>query len=187
MDVEPHRARRRLRDAVRPLLLTGLALAALGSPTLAQQLVRVGARVVLAGDEPSLAGMPAGPRPDDRRLQAILPRLEQLFRYRQYTWLERYRAEVPVGTSQRWPVPGGRQLEITPDGVADRTVRIRVKLAQGATSQLATTVQVASGQPVMIGGPPYANGVLILIIWANPNDELDVRDELHRGPSRGLK
>jgi hypothetical protein len=169
------------------LLLTGLTLAAPGALAVAQPVVSVGARVVLASDGPPPAGTLIGPRPQNERVQTILPRLKQVFRYREYTWLDRYRAEVPMGTTQRWPVPGGRQLEVTPDGMADHAVRMRIRLAPGSAHQLPTTIQVASGQPAVLGGPPYANGVLIVIIWANANDDPEVRDESHRGPGPGLK
>src|SRR2546429_3266392 len=46
------------------------------------------------------------------------------FRYKEYTSLERYRAEVPIGATQRWPVPGDRQLEVTPESVDRKSTRL---------------------------------------------------------------
>ncbi|HSB60693.1 MAG TPA: sigma-70 family RNA polymerase sigma factor, partial [Vicinamibacteria bacterium] len=131
-----HHARRRLREALGPMLalvvvllaaLAPASAAAQGPSPPAVQVVRFGARVLLAGDSPPPAGVPVTPTGPDERLAAFLPKLRQLFRYREYTSLERYRAQVPIGSTQRWPVPGDRVLELTPDSV-DRAVRLRLRL-----------------------------------------------------------
>ncbi len=164
-----HNARKRLRDVLGPLLVVlATLLALLPAPAVAQQVVRFGARVLLATEgppPPSVHRVPEGP---DERLQHFLPRLRQLFRYNEYTSVERYRAEVPVGTTQRWPIPGDRQLEVTPDAVAAGAVRMRVRLMRGGAIEVTTNIQAAPGHPAVIGGPRHADGVLIIIVWANP-------------------
>jgi RNA polymerase sigma-70 factor, ECF subfamily len=164
-----HNARKRLRDVLGPLLLLVLALVgALVSPsTAAPPSVLCGARVVLASDGPPPPGTPNVPPPTDERIKTVLPRLRQLFTYRQYTWLDRYRAQVPIGTTQRWPVLGGRQLEVTPEAVTGGAVQMRVRIARGNLTEVMTNIQAASGHPAVIGGPPYENGVLIVIVWAH--------------------
>jgi hypothetical protein len=166
-----HNARKRLREALGPMLALLLVLAALIVPPVAdgQQTVRFGARVLLASDKPPAHGTPTVPPPTEERLQVVLPRLRQLFRYTEYTWLERHRAEVPVGTTQRWPVAGERQLEITPERVADNKVRLRVRLSRGSLNEVTTDIQAAPNSPAVIGGPRHGDGVLIIIVWANPN------------------
>src|SRR5262249_43475842 len=166
-----HNARKRLRDVLGRLLVALLMLAFLAVPVPAgaQQIVRFGTRVLLATDGPPPSGMRMAPPEPDERLAQFLPRLRQLFRYREYTSLERYRAEVPVGSTQRWPVPGDRQLEVTPEGVNGNTVRLRVRLERNGRAELNTSIQAASGNPAVIGGPKHADGVLIIIGWANAN------------------
>lgn len=166
-----HNARKRLRDVLGPLLVLLLMLAAMcvAIAFAAEPVVRFGARVVLATNGPPPAGLPAVPPPTEERIQLVLPKLKQLFGYREYTWLERHRAEVPIGSTQRWPVSGGRELEVTPAGIADGSVQMRVRLTRGKLTELTTSIQAASGHPAVIGGPPHANGVLIIIIWANAN------------------
>lgn len=168
-----HNARKKLRDALGPLLVLLLVLLGALAPSLAQsqQVVRFGARVLLATDDPPPAGLKLVPPGNDERFEAFLPRLRQLFSYRQYSSLERYRAEVPVGTVQRWPVPGDRTLEVTPEGVSGDMVRIRVRLLRGTLTEVTTNIQAARGNPAVIGGPRYADGVLIVIVWANANPE----------------
>jgi len=165
-----HNARKRLRDVLRPMLgVLLVALATLVAPAAAsaQQMVRFGARVLLAADQPPPAGTPV--LPPDERLERFLPRLRQLFRYREYSSLERFRAEVPVGSTQRWAVPGDRQLEVTPEAVKDGAVRLRVRLARSGTTELQTNIQAMRGNPAVLGGPRYGDGVLIIIVWANAN------------------
>jgi RNA polymerase sigma-70 factor (ECF subfamily) len=165
-----HNARKRLRRVLGPLLAVLLLLSpALAAPALAEPVVRFGARVLLATDGPPPPGLPRNPPGHDERLERFLPRLRQLFRYREYTSVERFRAEVPVGTTQRWPVPGDRLLEVTPESVSGNAVRLRVRLVRGATAEVNALIQAASGNPAVIGGPRHGEGVLIIIVWANPN------------------
>ncbi|MBI4593655.1 MAG: sigma-70 family RNA polymerase sigma factor [Candidatus Rokubacteria bacterium] len=167
-----HNARKRLREVLGPLLvLVAVLVAALAAPApaAAQQIVRFGARVLLASDQPPPTGMRIVPPGPDERLERFVPRLRQLFRYKEYTSIERFRAEVPVGTTQRWAVPGERQLEVTPEAVKDGAVRMRVRLIRGGKDEVATNIQPARGNPAVIGGPKYADGVLIIIVWANAN------------------
>jgi len=164
-----HNARKRLRDALGPLLALVLVLGALLTPGsgLAEQTVRFGARVLLASDAPPPANVPSAP--SDKRLESFLPKLRQLFRYSEYTSLARFRAEVPVGTTQKWSVPGDRQLELTPESVSEQGVKLKLRLVHGSVTELTTDIQAKHGRPAVIGGLKYANGVLIIIVWANPD------------------
>ncbi len=164
-----HNARKRLREILGPLVLLVLAvLIALGPvPLAAQEIVRFGARVLLASDAPPPPGTPRNPPGPDERLERFLPRLRQLFRYREYTSLERYRAEVPVGATQRWAVPGGRELEVTPERVTGDAVRLRVRLLRGGMTEVNASIKAAAGNPAVIGGPRFDAGVLIIVVWAH--------------------
>ena len=165
-----HNARRRLRDALGPLLVLLLAvLLTLAVTAVAQaQAVRFGTRIVLASDSPPPNAPNKPNEPPDERLEAFLPKLRQLFRYNNYTSLERYRAEVPVGTTQKWPVPGDRRLEVTPQGVRGAAVTFNMRLIRGSMTELSTNIQAQSGNPAVIGGPKHGSGTLIIILWTNP-------------------
>jgi RNA polymerase sigma-70 factor (ECF subfamily) len=169
-----HNARKRLRDALKPLLVLILALGALFAPPAVQAsdpVVRFGARVLLGTDAPLPAGVHAAPAAGDERMVAFIPKLRQLFRYREYASLERYRAEVPVGTLQTWVVPGERRLEVLPEAVVGDTVRMRVRLVRGNMTELTTDIRAARGSPAVIGGPRHGEGVLIIVVWANANPQ----------------
>src|SRR5256884_2481382 len=167
-----HNARRRLRDALGPLLVLILALLltlALEAVAHAQTIVRFGTRIVLASDSPPSDAPSKAPEPPDERLEAFLPKLRQLFRYNSYTSLERYRAEVPVGTTQRWPVPGDRRPAGTPQSVKSGAVSFNVRLTRGNVTEVSTNIQAQSGNPAVIRGSKQGSGTLILILWTNPN------------------
>jgi hypothetical protein len=167
-----HNARRRLRDALGPLLVLILAVMltlALAAIAQAQTIVRFGTRIVLASDGPPPSASTKAPEPPDERLEAFLPKLRQLFRYNNYTSLERYRAEVPVGTTQKWPVPGDRRLEVTPQSVRGAVVMFNMRLLRGSMTELSTNIQAQSGNPAVIGGPKHGSGTLIIILWTNPS------------------
>jgi RNA polymerase sigma-70 factor (ECF subfamily) len=166
-----HNARRRLRAALGPLLVLALALLLAAAPALlqAQQVVRFGARVLLATDAPPGSSLRLAPDSSDERYRKFLPRLRQLTGFQEFTSLERYRAEVPIGAQQRWPVPGDRILEVTPESVRGDTVGMRVRLIRGDVIEVTTEIQAARGNPAVIGGPRHADGVLVIIVWANAN------------------
>jgi RNA polymerase sigma-70 factor (ECF subfamily) len=168
-----HNARKRLRGLLGPLLALVLALAALAGPAAAgEPTVRFGVRVLQASNPavPRAGGESAEPEAEaDRYMKRILPRLRTLFRYTDYTTLERHRAEVAVGTHQRFPIAGSRHLEVVPDQVEGKTVRLRVQLWRGDQAELRASIQAAPGAPAVLGGPPHGDGVLIIILWANPD------------------
>jgi RNA polymerase sigma-70 factor, ECF subfamily len=169
-----HHARKRLKTALGPLLVAVAALAFLAMPSLAEaqtQVVRFGARVLLASDKPPAPGLKTVPPPTEERIQLVLPQLRKLFRYSEYTWLERHRAEVAIGSTERWAMPGDRQLQLTPETVHDSVVRFRLKLMRGNTAELNANIQAGRGNPAVIGGPRFSDGVLIIIVWANANPE----------------
>ena len=168
-----HNARKRLRATLGPLLLVLVTVGVLLAPPMAeaQQVVRFGARVLLATEHAPGASARFTPQPMDERLEAFMPRLRQLFKYREYTSLERHRAQVPVGSTERWVVPGDRLLEITPDAVFDNTVRFRLRLVRGNMAELNANIQAGRGNPAVIGGPRFSEGVLIIIVWANAAPE----------------
>lgn len=174
-----HNARRRLRERLGPMLalVLGLALSLLGAgaASAGDGMVSFGVRVLQASSAPGTP-MPSGriaapvPEPEaDERLQRILPRLRSLFRYSEYTTIDRQRAQVSVGTQQRFFLPGARQLEVVPDELlGGQSVRMRVRLMKGEHPELRAVLVAAPGAPAVIGGPSHGDGVLIIILWANP-------------------
>ncbi len=170
-----HNARKRLKALLGPMLALifwlGLAMV-LAASAEAQPVIRFGIRILEASSaprSPSARPEPGTEAETDERLRKIIPRLQTLFRYTDYTTLDRQRVEGPLGTQQRFAVPGERWLEVTPDQMQGTSVRMRVRLLHGARPEMNANILAAPGAPAVLGGPPYGNGVLIIILWANPN------------------
>jgi len=117
---------------------------------------------------PAPPGDTTGPNVEDERLKRILPQLRMVFRYNDYTTLERYRVDGPLGTPRRFPIPGERWLEVTPDEMQGQRVRMKVRLFKGDKPEMNASIIAAPGAPAVLGGPAHGNGVLIIILWANP-------------------
>jgi hypothetical protein len=105
---------------------------------------------------------------DDERLKRILPQLQMVFRYNNYTTLERHRVDGRLGVVQRFAIPGERWLEVTPEEMLGKRVRMKVRLFKGDRPEMNASIVAAPGAPAVLGGPPHGNGVLIIILWANP-------------------
>ena len=169
-----HNARKRLKALLGPMLVLmlwlGLTLVLTASAE-AQPVIRFGVRILEASSAPKSPSGPAAPKSEepDERLRKIIPRLQMLFRYTDYTTLDRQRVDGPLGTQQRFAVPGERWLEVTPDQMQGTSVRMRVRLLRGERPEMNANILAAPGAPAVLGGPPYGSGVLIIILWANPN------------------
>jgi RNA polymerase sigma-70 factor (ECF subfamily) len=120
------------------------------------------------GSPPAVPPGPAGATGEDERVNRILPQLRMIFRYNDYTTLERHRVEGPLGTPQRFSIPGERWLEVIPDAMQGQRVRMKVRLFKGDRPEMNASISAAPGAPAVLGGPPHGNGVLIIILWANP-------------------
>ncbi len=187
-----HNARKRLKALLGPmlalLLWLGASLALPAAPADAQPVIRFGVRVLQASNpsSPGTAGPSAGGGPrtlapptagqhpvpveePDQYMRRILPQLRTLFRYSEYTTLDRQRVDVSLGTQQRFQIPGERWLEVTPDQLQNNSVRMKVRLLKGEQAEMTSNILAAPGAPALIGGPAYGNGVLIIILWAHPN------------------
>ncbi len=170
-----HNARKRLKGLLGPMLalilFLGLTMALVASAE-AQPVIRFGIRILEASSAPKSPSAPAAPNPEaepDERLRRIIPRLQTLFRYTDYTTLDRQPGQGPLGTQQRFAVPGERWLEVTPDHIPCPSGRMRVAPPAQEQPEMNANILAAPGAPAVLGGPPYGNGVLIIILWANPN------------------
>ena len=98
-----------------------------------------------------------------------MPQLRTLFRYSDYRPLEQYRTDGALGAAQRFAIPGERWLEVTPDQLMGKAVRMRLRLLKGEQAEMNASIVAAPGAPAVLGGPPHGDGVLIIILWANPH------------------
>src|SRR5262245_58426106 len=161
-----HNARKRLRSLLGPMLAVALIVMAalsavgIGQGQAGEPIVRFGVRVLQASNtpaapQPPISGgatrtlAPIDQTPSDPevdvRMQKIIPQLRSLFRYSDYTTLDRQRAEVTLGTHQRFMLPGTRQLEVVPEQLHGQSVRMTVRLLKGEQPELRTSIVAAPG------------------------------------------
>jgi hypothetical protein len=192
-----HNARKRLKALLGPMLGLLLWLGTCAGPSLgpadAQPIIRFGVRVLQASNPaaqdvppPPPRGFPPPPPPPgqplpapltgsppgqeaDHYLRRVMPQLRTLFRYNEYTPLDRHRVDGPLGTPQRFAIPGDRWLEVTPDQMQGHSVRMHVRLLKGEQPEMNASLVASPGAPAVFGGLPHGSGVLIIILWVNPN------------------
>jgi RNA polymerase sigma-70 factor, ECF subfamily len=104
----------------------------------------------------------------DERLKQILPRLRKLFRYSDYAPLDHHQVDVEFGASKRLPAAGDRWLEVAPQDLQGKSVRMKVRLLNGEKPVMTSNIVAAPGAPAVVGGPRHGTGVLIIILWADP-------------------
>lgn len=132
----------------------------------------VRARVLLASRtaQGSPSGLPltsSPPVPEEVHHPEFRPYIRQLrevFGYQTYDHVDELLARLPLGGTQRFPLPGGRELEIRLVGIRGPMVRVEVKIWRAGLQELTTLLAVPPDRPALIGGPPYGAGVLIIAI-----------------------
>lgn len=120
---------------------------------------------------PPVAGavLPAPGGDPEERYKRLLPQLRDLFRFSDFTPVSRHIVEGPLGVMQRFPIPGDRWLNVTPEKLHGHRVSMLVRLLKGEQPEMIASLRASPGAPAIFGGPPYGRGVLIIILWANPN------------------
>ena len=101
------------------------------------------------------------------RMRVWVPRLQKVFQYSHYEPISAFETRMPVGMTQRFSLPGGRELELQPLGIRPPIVRILVRVKRGAVAEIASVMDVPPRRPALIGGLPHQSGVLIIAIRAN--------------------
>jgi RNA polymerase sigma factor (sigma-70 family) len=121
---------------------------------------------------PPAAGRPPGsgdswsepPGGCGSQIRLRLPRLQEVFGYSHFEPMSAFETIMPVGTAQRFALPGGRELVIHPLAIRPPVVRVALKVLRGPMAEIATVMDVPPRRPAYIGGPPHGAGVLIIAI-----------------------
>ena len=138
-------------------LVLMLALPAVGRAADPAPPVTVDVGIVLASQEGATV---------DPALSSIQGKLRSMFNYTSYRMLERKQRSLHVGELWEYDLPGNRTMRVTPSPSRGTKVRLAVEIREGGKNLLATTLGLSRGGMVLVGGPPYRKGVLILIISA---------------------
>ncbi|HEY5997545.1 MAG TPA: hypothetical protein VIU29_11025 [Candidatus Deferrimicrobiaceae bacterium] len=102
----------------------------------------------------------------DPALSKMKSKLQSMFNYTSYKMLDRQKRTIPVGSTGEIPLPGNRVLKATPASLDGTKIKLNVQILEGGKDKLTTSLGLNKGGMVLVGGPSYQNGVLILIISA---------------------
>jgi len=163
----------RSRGSVLPIVILVLAPFLQPRDVSAAPIVTLQAQVLLASNQTGV--------PPDPRLANLIAQLRTALPYSSFQLVSAPRGRAALGQSWRTElpggdVPGGRVLELTPMAIDRAAIQIQArvvqaKIVQGKTvpeTLVNTTLRLQSGgPPVVIGGPAYQNGVLVIVISAS--------------------
>lgn len=137
--------------------LFAVLLLAAGTATSSEAPVSVDLGVAVASNE--------GTRIDPQ-LANLRTKLKAMFDYTSYRMVDRRKRTLAIGETGEFPLPGGRSMRVTPAPSSGGKVRLAVQIMEGQRNLLTTTLGLSRGGMVLVGGPAYQNGVMILIISA---------------------
>jgi hypothetical protein len=94
----------------------------------------------------------------------LQPLMQQLrfTRYTGFDLLNRFPAQMAVGSSESFTLVGGRKLKIDLISKGDKNAKLRVRLFSEREKVLDTTISVHRNRSFIIGGPKYKGGALVL-------------------------
>jgi hypothetical protein len=103
----------------------------------------------------------------DVRLTPMGPRLHSLFNYTTYHLVSRQEQQTPTGSVLSFDLPGGRILHVEPEGVEGDMIAMELILFQGERPVMSTDLKLRNHGVLLVGGPRYEQGMLIISIGAN--------------------
>ena len=102
----------------------------------------------------------------DERLGPITRPLGMLFHYSTYRMISHEEKRTECGRMLSFSLPGGRILHVEPRGVEGNMIELEVVLFQGERPQLTTDFHMMNRGTLLLGGPHYKEGKLIISIGA---------------------
>lgn len=103
----------------------------------------------------------------DQRLLPMGGRLESLFRYTTYRLISHQVGRTECGRTAAFTLPGGWIVHVEPSAVRDDMIAMELMLFQGARPMMTTDVRMRNHGMLIIGGPHYQQGMLIIPIGAD--------------------
>ncbi len=154
----PARASRRRR--MRRLVPVVAALSVLPLAAFAQERVALEVGTVLATSSSTHI---------DAQLATVRGQLERLFvnkGYTSYRLVKQEKSEVSCGNPATFEIPGGRHLQVMAKDTRGGRVSLNVALMKDRHTLMRTDLTLGKRGTIMVGGPRYEDGVLIIWIGA---------------------
>jgi len=106
----------------------------------------------------------------DQRLLTMGLRLESLFHYTTYRLISHQISRTECGRTVAFTLPGGWIVHVEPSAVRDNMIAMELMLFQGARPMMTTDVRLRNHGMLIVGGPRYQQGMLIIPIGADAPD-----------------
>jgi hypothetical protein len=103
----------------------------------------------------------------DPQLGTMGPRLQKLFNYTTYHLVSEQNGRTEMGKMIEFTMPGGRILHIEPHSCDGNMIAMEVLLFQGEKPMLTTDLKLPNKGRLIVGGPRYQQGALIITIGAD--------------------
>jgi hypothetical protein len=103
----------------------------------------------------------------DPQLGAMGSQLSKMFNYTTYELVSEQNGRTEMGKMIEFTMPGGRILHIEPQSVDRNMIAMEVLLFQGEKPMLTTDLKLPNNGNLIVGGPHYEQGALIITIGAN--------------------
>jgi len=102
----------------------------------------------------------------DPRLGSIREDLKNTFAQASYEQLDEMRFDLDLQEEDSRSLPGNSQIAVQYLGATDGKVTLNVKISEQGTQVLNTNFSISKGGTIIVGGPPYKGGNLVLAIKA---------------------
>ena len=102
----------------------------------------------------------------DQRLLPMGTRLESLFHFTTYRLVSRQVGRTECGRATAFTLPGGWIVHVEPNGISDDMIAMELMLFQGARPMMTTDLRLKNHGMLIVGGPHYRQGMLIIPIGA---------------------
>ncbi|MEW6268560.1 MAG: hypothetical protein AB1689_04590 [Thermodesulfobacteriota bacterium] len=110
----------------------------------------------------------------DAQLAGMRTQLERLFRYSSYQLVKQEQSDVSCGKPASFEIPGGRRLRVMPKQARGGRVSLNLALMKDSHVLMNTDLTLGKRGLIMVGGPRYENGVLIIWIGARRMPEASI-------------
>lgn len=113
----------------------------------------------------------------DARLAGMGQRLRSLFNYTTYRLISHQEGQTECGKLISFSLPGGRILHLQPRAVIGDMISMELVLFQGERPLMTTDLKLRNHGVLIVGGPHYQQGMLIISIRADAMGNSSNRDQ----------
>ena len=107
----------------------------------------------------------------DKRLAWMGHQLQGLFGFSTYRLETHEDGQTQCGKMMTFALPGGHILHVQPRAIDGNMIAMELVLFEGARPMMTTDLKLKNNGRLIVGGPRYEQGMLIISIGANTIDQ----------------